>query len=114
MTAGRWIVLQKSNRVNCGRPKLLLVPPFPYRPLTPLNFDAAYTYDSGGEGKIASVAYPAGGPTYSYQFDSLYRLSGMTDQNSNTDVSGVAYNPANQLTSITYFGIAESRSYTTV
>jgi hypothetical protein len=28
----------------------------------------------------------------------------MTDQNSNTDVSSVTYNPANQLLGITYFG----------
>ena len=35
----------------------------------------------------------------------------MTDQNSNTDVSGVTYNAANQLTGITYFGSPETRTY---
>lgn len=79
-----------------------------------INFDAAYTYDTGGEGKILSVAYPTtagAAPTYTYSFDAMYRLTGMTDQNNNTDVSGVSYNPANQLTAITYFGTQESRSY---
>ncbi len=41
----------------------------------------------------------------------MSRLAGMTDQNSNTDVSGVTYNAANQLTGITYFGSPETRTY---
>ncbi len=86
------------------------------------NLDAAYTYDT--EGKMTSAGYPTTwtytgggvaqstpGPTYSYSFDSMSRLAGMTDQNSNTDVSGVTYNAANQLTGITYFGSPETRSY---
>jgi RHS repeat-associated protein len=83
-----------------------------------INFDAAYTYDTGGEGKILSVSYPSttagAGPKYTYSFDSMYRLAGMTDQNNNTDVSGVAYNAANQLTAITYFGTNEQRSDNTL
>ena len=93
-----------------------------------MNFDAAYTYDTGGEGKILTVTYPTtyptagqtgslnsvAGPKYTYSFDPMYRLSGMTDQNNNTDVSGVAYNAANQLTAITYYGLNESRSYNTL
>jgi RHS repeat-associated protein len=86
------------------------------------NLDAAYTYDN--EGKMTSAGYPTTwtytgggvaqstpGPTYSYSFDSMSRLAGMTDQNSNTDVSGVTYNAANQLTGITYFGSPETRTY---
>ena len=93
-----------------------------------MNFDAAYTYDTGGEGKILTVTYPTtyptarqtgslnsvAGPEYTYSFDPMYRLAGMTDQNHNTDVSGVAYNAANQLTAITYYGLNESRSYNTL
>jgi hypothetical protein len=41
----------------------------------------------------------------------MYRPVGMTDQNSNTDVSNVTYNPANQLLSINYFGSTETRTY---
>ncbi len=81
---------------------------------TSLNLDAAYTYDSGGEGKIASVAYPSSGPTYTYSFDQMYRPSGLKDQNNNTDVNNVIYNAASQLTSISYLGINESRTYNTL
>jgi RHS repeat-associated protein len=41
----------------------------------------------------------------------MYRPVGMTDQNSNTDVSSVTYNPANQLLGINYFGSTETRTY---
>ncbi len=86
------------------------------------NLDAAYTYDN--EGKMTSAGYPTTwtytgggvaqstpGPTYTYSFDSMSRLAGMTDQNNNTDVSNVTYNAANQLTGITYFGSPETRTY---
>ncbi len=86
------------------------------------NLDAAYTYDN--EGKMTSAGYPTTwtytgggvaqptpGPTYSYSFDSMSRLAGMTDQNNNTNVSNVTYNAANQLTGITYFGSPETRTY---
>jgi RHS repeat-associated protein len=74
-----------------------------------LNLDAAYTYDTGGEGKVLSVNYPAtnswngtqlvktNGPTYTYSFDAMYRPTGLKDQNNNTVVSNVTYNAANQL-----------------
>jgi RHS repeat-associated protein len=81
------------------------------------NLDAIYTYNN--EGKVSSVNYPTTwsstgsttGPTYTYAFDSMWRPSTLTDQNSNVDVNGVTYNAANQLLSITYFGQAESRQY---
>ena len=74
-----------------------------------LNMDTAYTYDTGGEGKILSVSYPetwawngtawcqTAGPTYTYSFDAMYRPTGLKDQNSNTIVNNVSYNAANQL-----------------
>jgi hypothetical protein len=86
------------------------------------DLDAAYTYNN--EGKMTSVNYPTTwtynsggvaqstpGPTYTYSFDSMYRLAGMTDQNNNTDVSNVTYNAANQLTGVSYFGSGETRQY---
>jgi YD repeat-containing protein len=86
-----------------------------------LNLDAAYTYDI--EGKMTSVNYPktwswngsqlvsAAGPTYTYSFDVMDRPTGLKDQNNNTAVSGVSYNPANQVLGISYFGTVESRQY---
>jgi RHS repeat-associated protein len=77
------------------------------------NLDTLYTYDN--EGKTTSVSYPAttagAGPVYTNSYDSMSRLIGLTDQNNNTDVSGVSYNAANQLLGITYFGAAETRQY---
>jgi RHS repeat-associated protein len=74
-----------------------------------INLDGTYTYDTGGEGKVLSVNYPqtyswngtgvvqTAGNTYTYSFDSMMRPTGLTDQNSNTLVSNVTYNAANQL-----------------
>src|SRR5208282_598139 len=88
-----------------------------------LDLDAAYTYDTGGEGKVLSVNYPAtnswngtqlvktNGPTYTYSFDSMMRPTGLTDQSNTTDVSNVTYNAANQLLGLNYLGIAETRQY---
>lgn len=39
--------------------------------LTPINLESPYTNDSGGEGHIASIAYPSGGPTYSYNLSAV-------------------------------------------
>src|ERR1700681_2945278 len=79
------------------------------------NLDAAYTYDT--EGKMTSVSYPNAGPTYTYSFDSIGRPTGLTDQNNYAAVSGVQYGgscaPANELASLSYFGITESRCYNT-
>ena len=74
-----------------------------------LNLDGFYTYDTGGEGKVASVNYPYTysfngtnqvqnpGNTYTYSFDAMMRPTGLKDQNSNTIVNNVTYNAANQL-----------------
>lgn len=78
------------------------------------NLDAIYSYD--GEGRVTGVSYPGAGdfydqndtflgtpgPSYTYSFDTLGRLSGMTDQNHNIVVSNVAYGPANELLTIAY------------
>jgi len=65
--------------------------------------------------KMTSVSYPATykgvGPVYTNSFDSMSRLTGLTDQNNNTDVSGVSYNAANKFLGITYFGATETRQY---
>jgi hypothetical protein len=88
------------------------------------NLDAAYTYDN--EGKMTSVNYPttyswngsqlvpATGPTYTTSFDAMSRPSSMVDQTNATKVNNITYNPANQLTAVTYFGANESRTYNTL
>ena len=56
-------------------------------------------------GPLTATTYPSTigilnftpGASYNYSYDSMYRLSGMTDSNNNTIVSGVSYNAANQL-----------------
>jgi YD repeat-containing protein len=76
------------------------------------DLNANYTYNN--EGKVTSVAYPLtgfGGPSYTYQFDAMYRPTGLTDQNNSTVVSGVTYGPSNELLTISYPGLSETRSY---
>ena len=69
-------------------------------------------------GKTTSVTYPmtyaGAGPVDTNSFDSMSRLTGLTDQNSNTDVSGVSYDAANRLLGITYFGATETRQDNTL
>jgi RHS repeat-associated protein len=113
-TFAEWYNYQLSGLVATKRLQVLQ-PNYGITTPQAINFDGAYTYDAGGEGKILSVQYPStsagSGSKYTYSFDSMYRPVGMTDQNSNTDVSNVTYNPANQLLSINYFGSTESRTY---
>ena len=84
---------------------------------------ATYTYN--GLGKITAVTYPStvatggtatAGPTYNYSYDSMYRLSGMTQTTTPTTtiVSNVSYNAANQLLTMNYPGYEETRSYNTL
>jgi hypothetical protein len=103
-------------------------PPYPWTTQT-RNLDAAYSYDN--EGKMSSVNYPtsysfvypnlvaAAGPTYTYSYDSASRPIGLTDQNNYAAVSNVVYGgstcaQSNQLASISYFGVTESRCYNTM
>jgi hypothetical protein len=95
----------------------------PYETQT-LNLDAAYTYNN--EGSVASTTYPttyamndngvltpSAGPGYGYNFDNMYRPSGLgTGTNYGTTVvSAVNYGPSNQLLGMTYNGVTESRTY---
>ena len=80
------------------------------------DLDLAYTYNS--EGKVTSVTYPydsgsGTSPSYTYAYDSMMRLSTMTDstQNGAQTVNGVQYNAASQLTAINYYLATETRSY---
>ena len=84
---------------------------------------ATYTYN--GLGKVTAVTYPStvatggtvtAGPTYNYSYDSMYRLSGMTQTTTPTTtiVSNVSYNAANQLLTMNYPGYKETRSYNTL
>ena len=88
-----------------------------------LNLDGIWSYDS--EGKVTSVTYPSTlsynestkafsttpGPTYTYSFDSMHRYIGLTDQNNNSIASSVQYGPSNELLSIQYSGMTETRQY---
>ena len=82
------------------------------------NLDSAFTYN--GLGVIASMSYPStgyyslgptAGASYTYSFDNMNRLSGMTDASHNTIVSNVSYNAANQLLTMNYPGVNEVRGY---
>ena len=78
------------------------------------HLDAYYSYDS--EGRMTSVQYPQqpGGSalaTYTYGFDAMGRLNTMTDQSNNSLVSGVTYNAANKLLTLSGTVVAESRTY---
>jgi len=92
--------------------------------------DTYYYYN--GEGELTQMWYPTTvgygpggapetstrGPIYNYSYDSMYRLSGMTmeDPNNNitTVVNNVSYNAANQLLGMTFNNISESRQYNTL
>jgi len=63
---------------------------------------------------MTSVSYPNAGPTYTYSFDSMSRPTGLTDQNNYAAVSSVQYAPSNQMLSLNYFGVSESRTYNTL
>ena len=80
-----------------------------------MNLDAVYTYNT--EGEMTAVTYPStgtslapvAGASYTYSYDSMYRLSGMK-QSTTTIVNNVSYNAANQLLTMNY-GLAETRTY---
>ena len=80
------------------------------------NLESDYTYNL--EGGITSMSYPSTvnlttttpGPSYNYSYDSMYRLSGMT-QSSTTVVNNVSYNAANQLLTMNYPTGDETRAY---
>jgi RHS repeat-associated protein len=81
------------------------------------SLESDYGYNS--EGKMTSMSYPTTvsintptpGPSYNYSYDSMYRLSGMTDSSNNTIVSNVGYNAANQLLTLDGPTGNETRGY---
>jgi RHS repeat-associated protein len=83
------------------------------------NLDSTYTYNV--EGEINSMSYPGTGwttgltpgPSYNYSYDSMYRLSGMT-QSGTALVNNVSYNAANQLLTMTFGSETETRGYNTL
>ncbi len=87
-----------------------------------INLDAAYTYDN--EGKMTSVNYPttygvdgdenlipSAGPIYTYSFDNMHRPVTLTDQNNYQAVNNVTYGAANQMLTMNYFGVSETRTF---
>ncbi len=60
---------------------------------------------------MTSMSYPNSGPTYSYTFDTMGRMNGMTDSNNNTLVNGITYGPAGELLTVSYLGYNETRQY---
>ena len=84
------------------------------------NLDSTFTYN--GLGAMVSTSYPAtgyslwpvAGASYNYSYDSMNRLSGMKTSGGTTVVSNVTYNAANQLLTMNYDGLAETRTYNTL
>lgn len=82
-----------------------------------VNLDVNYTYNT--EGVLTSISYPTTtpnnvsqpGPSYTYTFDTLNRANGLKDANHNPVVSNVTYGPSNELLTINYSGISETRGY---
>ena len=58
--------------------------------------------------------WPVAGASYNYSYDSMNRLSGMKTSGGTTVVSNVTYNAANQLLTMNYDGLAETRTYNTL
>ncbi len=83
----------------------------------PLAIDLSIVYAYNNEGKVTQVTYPTptgGSPiTFSYGYDSMMRLSTMTDSSNYSQpvVNNVQYNAASQLTAINYYSVAEARTY---
>jgi len=93
-------------------------------------FDAQYNWNS--EGKMTAMLYPGdpgngdNPPWYKYGFDSMGRLNGVTENtctdweydsfwycaaSNSSQVAGAAYSPAGQVTSLSYDGYNETRTY---
>ncbi len=79
------------------------------------DLNLAYSYNN--EGKVTGVTYPTDSnnntPTFSYTYDSMMRLSSMTDNSNYAQpvVNSIQYNAASQLTAINYYGATETRAY---
>ena len=78
------------------------------------DLNLAYAYNN--EGKVTQVTYPTENsitPIFSYSYDSMMRLSSMTDTSNYSQpvVNGAVYNAANQLTALNYYDANETRAY---
>lgn len=73
------------------------------------NLAATFTFDN--EGKPSTIGYPAGGPTYTYGYDTSGRLNQMTDQLNNVRVNNLLYGVGNELKQISFFGATETRQF---
>ena len=78
------------------------------------DLNLVYAYNN--EGRVTQVTYPttsSGTPTFSYSYDSMMRLTSMTDTSNYSQpvVNGAAYNAASQLTALNYYDATETRAY---
>ncbi len=95
--------LPSVKRLQVNEPANATIGSNHYSGTATANLDTKFTYNT--EGEMTSMSYPAtgysnapvAGPSYNYSYDSMYRLSGMTDANHNTIISGATYNAANQM-----------------
>ncbi|PWU10677.1 MAG: hypothetical protein C5B51_03885, partial [Terriglobia bacterium] len=75
------------------------------------NLDAAYGWDN--EGRMTSQTYPSipngVSPVYAYGFDTMGRLSGMSENGNG--IASAAFNYAGQITSMTMDSFTETRTY---
>ena len=71
------------------------------------DIDVGYTWDN--EGRVTALAHPDGS-NYSYTFDAMGRLSGM----SGGGTASATYGVAGQLTGLSYLGVTETRAYNDV
>ena len=71
------------------------------------DIDVGYTWDN--EGRVTALAHPDGS-NYSYTFDAMGRLSGM----SGGGTASATYGVAGQLTGLSYLGVTETRVYNDV
>jgi hypothetical protein len=66
------------------------------------------THPATTPGYVNGVPTNVTGASYNYSYDTMYRLSGMTDSGSNTIVSNVSYDAANRLLTMNYPGANET------
>ena len=71
------------------------------------DIDVGYTWDN--EGRVTALAHPDGS-NYSYTFDAMGRLNGM----SGAGTASATYGVAGQLTGLSYLGVTETRVYNDV
>jgi RHS repeat-associated protein len=109
-TQGTMKFTEMYGYTQAGQPNAKMLQALQSTSTTPINLTASYTYDN--EGKMASVTYPNSGGTFTYSFDSMYRLVGLTGPGSSTLVSNVTYNADNQILGITSSNFGnETRTY---